>query len=93
MTTIDIDHISENNPPMQKVSVAAEEPTIIENLIVTISNLAPYSGEEFLVEGPVIAPVINEVPILLLSKSIISLMTANKFNYVMIIILDLHQLF
>jgi len=62
MTTIDIDHISENNPPMQKVSVAAAEPTIIENLIVTISNLTPYSGEEFLVEGPVISPVINEVP-------------------------------
>ena len=62
MTTIDIDHISENNPPMQKVSVAAAEPTIIENLIVTISNLTPYSGEEFHVEGPVISPVINEVP-------------------------------
>ena len=63
MTTIDIDHISEKNPPMQKASVAAAEPTIFENLIVTISNLAPYSGEEFLVEeGPVIAPVINEVP-------------------------------
>ena len=59
MTTIDIDHISENNPPMQKASVAAAEPTIIENLIVTISNLTPYSGEEFFVEGPVISP---EVP-------------------------------
>ena len=60
-TTIDINHISENNPPMQKVSVAMAEPTIIENLILTISNLAPYSGEEFVVEGPVISPVINEV--------------------------------
>ena len=46
---------------MQKVSVATAEPTIIENLILTISNLAPYSGEEFVVEGPVISPVINEV--------------------------------
>ena len=46
---------------MQKVLVATAEPTIIENLILTISNLAPYSGEEFVVEGPVISPVINEV--------------------------------
>ena len=56
--TVNTNHISDQTFPMQEVSTALSESNIenlinIENLMVTISNLAPYSGEEFRVEGPV----------------------------------------
>ena len=56
--TVNTNHISDQTFPMQEVSTALPESNIenlinIENLMVTISNLAPYSGEEFRVEGPV----------------------------------------
>ena len=50
--TVNTNHISDQTFPMQEVSTALSESNI-ENLMVTISNLAPYSGEEFRVEGPV----------------------------------------
>ena len=50
--TVNINHISDQIFPMQEVSTALSESNI-ENLMMTISKLAPYSGEEFRVEGPV----------------------------------------
>ena len=57
--TVNINHISDQIFPMQEVSTALSESNI-ENLMRTISKLAPYSGEEFRVEGPV--SVNEEVP-------------------------------